>query len=345
MSAAGVKIGLTAVVVGLLLWWQWDHWGPLDEMKPVKVLLEIDQLGETLRQYREARQEFPPCLAEADEQTRQVRFLKHLERAFPNAHYGRTSADFARLQTQIAQGLGDGSPGYNFQSPAGGELRPIDIGTLDAAEALPFWLAGFPTPIDSTTKRPAAQRKLFGFHRDSDAPLKRGRAATDESHYRSEPLFEFEAERLTDHDGDGWLEFTWRRPFPEERIAPYVYFDGDAYGATTARAELLGTVRYPADGPLLKTWGCAIPYLTKFDPARPSEAQWGNAASFQIVAPGVDNEYGPREADLAERRLVDIEAGRTSVISADGTIRPTAPLFAAEKDNVTNLHDATIDGR
>ena len=84
----------------------------------------------------------------------------------------------------------------------------LDPDTMDAEEALVFWLGGMPDPNDP--KRPA------GFSRHAERPF--GPSAP-----RTGPLFEFDPRRLVDADGDGWLEYRSR----------------DRYGATQPKVYRL----------------------------------------------------------------------------------------------------------
>ena len=122
-------------------------------------------------------------------------------------------------------------------SAAGAAAPPAG---LDAAEALVFWLQGFgPDPSN---------------------PLETGNRRS---------YFEFDRMRLRDDDGDGYPEY-----FPEDGLAPFVYFHHDAYGSAqfTPAVDVGGTARaYYSDE---------------------SGEDFVNPEGFQILSSGRDNHYG-----------------------------------------------------
>lgn len=68
----------------------------------------------------------------------------------------------------------------------------LDIDKMDGGEALVFWLGGLPSGGPNS--------KPCGFNQNPVAPFAFGPQM-------SAPLFEFDPKRLTDDDGDGWLEY------------------------------------------------------------------------------------------------------------------------------------------
>jgi hypothetical protein len=82
----------------------------------------------------------------------------------------------------------------------------LDPETMGAEEALVFWLGGMPDP-----KGP---RRLAGFSEDGKRPFGPGGP-------RTLPLFEFDPNRLTDADRDGWPEY--RAPDRYGSTRPKVY--------------------------------------------------------------------------------------------------------------------------
>ncbi|HWA97988.1 MAG TPA: hypothetical protein VG713_05825, partial [Pirellulales bacterium] len=64
--------------------------------------------------------------------------------------------------------LGGGSYAYNYRTSSG-SVAPLAIETLDQAEAIVFWLAGFPSPVNGSGTM-VASRKTVGFNNDPTNP-------------------------------------------------------------------------------------------------------------------------------------------------------------------------------
>ncbi len=124
---------------------------------------------------------------------------------------------------------------------------------LDPAEALVFWLSQV--------------------YKDSSRPLTS--SSTSRVSY-----FDFRPERLKDLDGDGFNEY-----YPAGiETAPYVYF----HNATYASAVYPNATTY-AGHTGLTTIGEARPYGAKVVGAT---FHWQNPTKFQIIAAGLDAEFG-----------------------------------------------------
>lgn len=283
--------------------------------------------------YKQTRIQYPPCMAEENLETRKLRFLRHLAMAYTNCNYGSDAAAFDKLNRQVQQEWS-----YNFLGK-NGRLQPLDLERLDAAEALVFWLGGFPIPLVPDTKQPIANRRLFGFHRDEDDPFKRD-AKFEKSaplQFRTDPLFSFDETRLTDHDHDGWWEFVPYGVRDGETPPPYVYFDGGAYVPEKTDPTLLGTCLYPRDAELAGRWGTATPIAKFFDPQQKAII-WNNESGIQIICAGLDFRYGPTRANSPPpmRRIVTWpEPKRTFLAQED--FRRAREYDESELDNLTNL--------
>lgn len=306
--------------------------------RATKVIVEIGQLQTAMQSYKEKHDQFPPCLADARVKDRKLRFMRHFKKAFENSAYGTSEQAFDRLNAQIQNGLKE-YQAYNFKD-AKGTIRPLDLGTLDAAESLVFWLGGFPTPYDPQTKASIANRRIFGFHHDADDPIRRDAAGTeglDPLRYRSEPFYQFDETRLSDVDDDGWFEYL---PFPQVEgaiVAPFVYFDAVCYVDSGAK-QLLATVRYPADAVLAKRFRFAVPYAVSFAPSMDA-VMWHNPESFQIICGGLDGVYDVEPLPGFDRRIVVLPAGNVYRLP-----RPLVEAMSVEEsDNLTNISPNTID--
>lgn len=95
--------------------------------------------------------------------------------------------------------------------------RGFDIASMDEREGLVFWLGGIPVR--------AGQREIAGF------PFRPGRDFSEDTRLWKRG-YPFEADRLLDSDGDGWLEYVG----PPDREGVFVLVDGKArYARATER--------------------------------------------------------------------------------------------------------------
>ncbi|MBL9085279.1 MAG: hypothetical protein JNK76_25965 [Planctomycetales bacterium] len=306
--------------------------------KPTRVIVEIGQLHTTFQAYKERAEAYPPCLADVDPVERKLRFMKHLAAAYPNAEFEESTSAFDRLNDQVQNGQ-DGGQGYNFVSATGGQAFPLDLNRLDAAEAIVFWLGGFPTPVRTTSLLPVANRRIFGFHRDADAPFRRDALAAeglDALRYRTEPMYQFDETRLVDYDGDGWWEYASHSLRGDDLVPPIVYFDSETYVTSSKHADNVGLIRYPNGGSLGSRWGCAAPYLKTFDPQNPLAATWINPEGFQLQTGGDDQKYSlPMALHRSERRVLTFPDGE-KFGSLDGKPFERLEVDAEEQDNLSN---------
>lgn len=283
--------------------------GPLAAARRAKILVEIGQLKQAVGAYKEARGEYPPCLADylsgSDSQdalssAAQKRFIMHLRYAFPRFapdpnNPGNPGKQFQTLNTIINN---NANYRYNYLDSSGSPV-PLNLYSLDAAEALVFWLGGFPTPYNSNGL-PLTSRKLCGFNLNPTDPFLLN-AANMEG--RSKPLFDFAEGRLTDLDSDGWLEYV-----PRETDPPYVYFDSATYSQPALQAN--GNVSFGNPGFRAYPWtsnglprlaiapGTVVPLARKLlNAGQPIPVnyqlgvQWMEASGFQILCAGLDQVY------------------------------------------------------
>lgn len=309
---------------------------------PHRPYVEINQMHEAIQGYKEKHLSFPPCMAEDDLAVRKTRFMQHLTYAHPYSEYGTGEEAFDRLNEKIRTEWNN-----NFRR-RGGTLAPLDLERLDAAESLVFWLGGFPSPYDSTTRQPIHSRKVIGFHKSMKDPFRQD-VTTRETAVKSlefrtiADTFRFDESRLVDNDDDGWLEYA---PFPgdePELRAPFVYFDSATYLPTTKHRQSLGGCFFPHDPKLAAAWGTAVPYALAYDPQSPEKSTWANPISFQIVSAGIDGKYGPvgDGQSLPPRRIVVYEQTPKTFTESDGFQQPRK-IDVNEADNLTNLSTKPI---
>jgi hypothetical protein len=301
--------------------------------------VELGQLTTAIQAYYEKSQDYPPCLAVANHADRKVRFMRHVQIAFPNSGYGTSSKQFDVIRDNLMTGTGVTSQPYNYKNAAG-DFKPLDLETLDAAEVIVFWLGGFPTPINPQSHNSIANRRIFGFHRDADAPFRRDALRAeglDPLRYRTDPMYQFDETRLVDHDDDGWLEYL---PFPQQGaavVAPYVYFDAATYSWADLSPEGLEAVGYPKNKDLANAWGVARPLFEAFNPNDAKKTAWGNPKTFQIVVGGFDGRYGPELLqNRSEVRVLSVSP-TTAFGSLDGKPFQRAALDESEENNFHNV--------
>jgi hypothetical protein len=273
--------------------------------KRASILSEIGQLDMALGDYKTKANSFPPCMGDVNVNSRQSRFYTHVIRAFPRYVSVRSYRD---MQVQIVT---------NFQGAYGSYY---DLDMMDQAEALVFWLGGFPTPRSggSATGSLLGSSKLFGFCTSPTQPffdqptmpmgVFTAKGTTSASTVlnpvdRTPPGFQFDEGRLVDQDGDGWLEYipvgiippgTILTPGSPSPFAPYVYFDADLYVQQTTASATVTYKTYPgaAAGPNVPTWGLAMPYAGAAPTSATSQLTWINPRKFQIISAGMDNYFG-----------------------------------------------------
>jgi hypothetical protein len=317
--------------------------------------MEIDQLHNAMRAYKEKASQYPPSLSDANVSDRKVRFMRHLQIAFSNSNYGVTSAHFDNLRENLRtpDKLGTASQAYTYRDAAG-SVQLLDLNTLDQAEALVFWLSGFPTPCN-TAGFPVAQVRSYGFNLDKDNPMRRDSLAaesTEPMRFRSFQQMEFKQDRLADNDNDGWLEYLPQAHKEGTLAAPFVYFDAPTYVASTTPEgqpfDIVNLLGYPRQGDteaakLAAAWGLAVPMAQQYDVTGAKPMLWRNPQNFQIVAPGRDGEYSAGEtSDLATAMRFSIYPTGETYSKADNYKTPST-YSRPELDNLNNLGTVTLD--
>jgi hypothetical protein len=297
------------------------------------IVSEIDQLHNAFQAYKEKHLVYPPCLGESDPDVRKRQFMEHVRKVYPYSAYGVRAVDFDNLATYI-------SANYKVSTDEG--TVSLDLHSLDPAEALVFWLGGFPTPIATGTGggAPIAPSRLFGFNKDSDSPLTRSVAqeGTEPLATRTESTFKFVQDRLVDNDDDGWWEYLTPPVSSEEMFTPFVYFDSATYQRSSTSPDLLGTVLYPTDPTLVAAYGTIVPFAETYDPAN-KLAFWKNSDSFQIVCGGYDGKFS---APATGARIELFPGGKT--YRGPTFVGPAVDCDEEELDNLTNLARTTLSG-
>ena len=295
--------------------------------KNAQVQLEIDQIAAKIADYRSENGNYPPSFALTDDTStsgvveNEALVMRHVAQRWPrylrdpNADGTFDFLDFeedVRLATDPATQMN-------------GLAAPLEVDNLDQAEAIVFWLAGFPS---LTT-----EIRTVGFSLNELNPFE-GPEAQPQRTTRS---FEFDPDRLEDRDGDGWWEYIPDATAATGDMPPYVYFDSTSYNASDPAEENLAS--YPSElsgairGPAATTiWGVCWPLLREDHPlASGGLPNWYNSDKFQIIYCGLDGAYS---ASGASRPYPPSDT--TEMVYPDG------PFQDEELDNLSNMGEGTF---
>ena len=334
----GILVGLTAATLG-----------------PARVAArngainaEIKQLDMDLQNYKNEFGELPPTFIDiniveetGDDSAFQGRqddarnaVIRHLRKAFPRYVPGeirRRTGAFPPVLDPNPDGLRDNldGTGDDYDGFANDVYyaynRTIDPRLFDPASALVFWLGGLPEQVPAV----GGQWIPAGFHSDPQMPFK-----TDTP--RKEPLFKFKAERVVLQEthysipGDNTSPPTSRylRYYPDKVEAPYVYFRARRRNAPAGQPWQYGYVEPPADpnGVVIQNafyhaiigedLGICVPYKDSV-PTPSGALQWRNQETYQIIAAGLDGEFGTMPAINSNDGLPIFRVSKTGVNFSD----------------------------
>jgi prepilin-type N-terminal cleavage/methylation domain-containing protein len=299
------------------------------------IQVEMGQIAAAIESAKVKWGAYPPCMGSITSgevsgslMDRGNRFDTYARKAFP-----RSKITYSDLKSN----MGKDPFAYTYRNSAGG-TGTLSIQYIDQAEAIVFWLGGFPSPI-SSNGQPLASRKLIGFNTNPSNPFQltvtpNGPVVDG----RTPPLYDFMDDRLVDTDNDGWLEYV-----PRNTEAPYVYFDAALYTNLSKLTDTCPFNMYPTLGSnapqnggtsaQLITFGCIGPFLAS-DPTGGDTLQWANPKSFQLLSAGLDSSYGPQV-----KHIGSFPSG--GVYSGNG-FATRGYLSSAEEDNLTNFSDVSL---
>lgn len=322
----GILVGLLSLAVGQAL----------SRAKVTRIKVELDQLSTAMDRFAADHGGYPPNSknfalsgAAADREARLMRFLR---KAFP-----RWVGDYSTLQTLLLEATE--SPNLPAATPP--HPPQADIENLDQAELLVFFLGGIPVRREDSAGEVGFE--LTGFAADPQNPFRHADinikpagnqyAAITQ---RTTLYFEFDVRRLVDRDRDGWPEYVPQGTAPTGEMPPFVYFGSQSYQDFPIYPSPL------TQSQAFAAWGLAVPYTSRFDPNNNYNDpvnQWGqwqmefvNPKKFQIVAAGVDGQYGINTVQQLNdaRNLVRIFPSGENYSDFD-------------LDNLTNFTDATLE--
>ncbi|HUT94989.1 MAG TPA: prepilin-type N-terminal cleavage/methylation domain-containing protein [Thermoguttaceae bacterium] len=321
-----VEMLVVIVIIGILVGLTAAALGPARRAaRNAAVNAEIKQLDMDLQNYRNEFGELPPTFIDVNIVVEQPSnplgptlqadarnaVIRHLRKAFPRyvpgQIRGRTGA-FPPNTNPNPDGLpdnldGTGGPYDGFANDVWYAYnRTIDPRLFDPASALVFWLGGLPEQVPAV----GGQWIPAGFHSDPQMPFKPGTP-------RKQPLFEFKAERIVleeMHYSIPWDNASppttrYLRYYPDKVEAPYVYFKARRRGANWQYGAELDAKPNPTYVPYayfhslvadnLDTMNICVAYR---DPQSPPF--WRNYDTYQIIAAGLDGQFGktpPKDAN------------------------------------------------
>ena len=313
---------------------------------------EVAQLAAAVQSYAQSHgNQYPPDMGArpsiAGVKDRGTRIIEHMRYAYTRAATNGNYTAYSTMRNFVMT---------NYKVPVAGTTagKQLDLETLDQAEALVFWIGGFPTPVDSDGV-PVIGNKLFGFHKDPSQPFRIDKPTGTQPasiwlQHRTKSDYDFDETRLVDSDEDGWWEYIPKGVSPASNglVPPYVYFDAATYNTLSTVKSPLSYSGYPiASGSgsspnsagLIASWGTAVPYAMKVPSATGNSViSWCAPNSFQIICAGTDACYG----DMGSAAVrIPISPGRACY--RGGGFSNVGGYGDNELDNITNFSDGTLE--
>lgn len=330
-----------------------------------KIVTEISNLDMAMQNYKNQYTDYPPSMAVSAavaSTTRSSLFERALRQRFP-----RYTGNYATLNAALT----NTSTGWKVVMSSSATPKPINLDLLDPAEAIVFWLAGLPTPVSAAS---TSSSRLFGFSPNPTNPFD----MTTPQNSRQQPLFQFDETRLTDVDGDGWLEYAPAVTTNNKLgVPPYVYFDSNSYtyndssnnqyfacypgsGSSLAAGDVNASqplsMSTASGAALLAELGFITPYATALyktaDAPAPAYVgnvkSWWNPKKFQIISCGLDAEYGGSQYDPIPpippaRVIISPAINSVPVVPQTSSQGTVLNLTQGDNDNLTNFTDSTIE--
>ncbi|MBS0210378.1 MAG: type II secretion system protein [Planctomycetes bacterium] len=318
------------------------------------VIVELEGISQSLEKYRTENKLYPPCMGANPDATitgaalqmglkgRETMFDLHIRSRWTRA----TQINYNTLQQYLT--IGAAPYNYNYKSPSGGTAK-LNLNTMDQAEALVFWLGGFPSPVDASGV-PYSSNRLIGFHRDDRNPFRLNvkpatPSALVENRSPAGEYFLFDQTRLQDVDGDGWLEYRPAMTQGDGTAAapPIVYFDSGTYSTTRSQSGLVTFTSYPplgnqhpfspALGGLAAQWGIAMPYAVEVESN--GAIIWQRSQSYQLIAAGFDGCYSKPAA--SKLYIPEFPSGEQFNSAGSGGFTQQGFVDAEGEDNLTSF--------
>lgn len=323
--------------------------GAVRSAKDATVTAEINMLATGQAAYKSMRGHYPPskiALCETGDYSAATWLDLAPELApFREESRRRLNAAFPRVVLStipLEEPLPVRGGGYDFDGD--GKINPVPV-LLTGDECLVFFLGGLPAPH-------AGGFGTQGFAKSQTQPFIGDSVELN----RDKPLFEFQAGRLVDLDGDGFPSYVDPLGSGTGRRA-YAYFsayngsgydpddcnlDGEPVGAfATYRGLVVSPGPNPyTSGPSLPV---AEPYATGgLKPPPIPNSRWHKPDTYQIVSAGRDGVYGPGGWWVAEDVIEKLPYPAIGTVQAGGPAQPSTVRNDSEGDNLTNFAKGTL---
>jgi hypothetical protein len=257
ITIIAILAGLITVAAANAMW----------RMKQARIKVEVDQMDAAMKAFKQQYGAYPPCdLRVGDDSTSNPQLRAFLARAFPR--YAKTNTN------QLDDDL----------MAAG-----VDTANFNPARALVYWLGGLSPDVTNPFTGGGTRTPLFGFDKT------RLIIAADDG------AGQIGGEVANDATKPGNKVYV---PQGGQNV-PYVYYDYRSYtfGAATDPQPQKPTP-WPASTPTMSPWlvalspGSPTPYahdivtLGSIQTTPPTQDNWANPDSFQIISAGQDGKYG-----------------------------------------------------
>lgn len=290
------------------------------------------------------------------------RSLRYLQKFFPKALLVRSGGSYFAPWDQNNDGTEDYWPDFN-----GNGVQDPGVIYLEGHECLVFFLGGIPQPTGPAGGSGGSVFQpgdgMVGFGKDPRYPFKYstliGAGGTNlmATGNRTQPMYEFQANRLVDDDGDGIPGYVdaFQNPNGRRFFAYFSSYGTDSYDPNDINLNPTDATYPEVDGlqqPLMMPFHVNYPLASQptvspspnpytSGEAVPSNAtksaQFINPKSYQILSPGADGIYG-----LGGRYDVSTTGQRlpsdvTTSLGFSGDAR------TVESDNVTNFSQGSLE--
>jgi prepilin-type N-terminal cleavage/methylation domain-containing protein len=275
-----VVISIIAILAGMLL----PVIGAVRRRGQVTAtVLEIQNLKNAIEQYKHKFGDYPP------DGSNRVVFQRHIRIAFPRI----APQEIANLNSLIV----------DSHNPA--------VTTLDAAEALVFFLGGFsddPRFPFTAKGGPLTGNRSLGLFEFDPARLSIDSTTINIGTTSNPIIVSLSTDETALHNQASAERDIFPVYFPKSSDVPFVYFDSRTYmprSIYTYNGYAVAPVQYPPaewcagnphKHPVTAITGIARPY--RGDEARQATAadaypyKWVNSNTFQIIAAGLNNDFG-----------------------------------------------------
>ena len=318
--------------------------GALKKARQTRIKVEMDQISAGLQTFKDKYISYPPNCQVDDESGNsnpidEAQVLTDLKRQIKQVSTRSAEPDYL-LRALVGLATADSANTGNLK------------GGMSSGESLVFWLGGF----SDDPKYPISGEGGPSYRIDN---LGGGVTAVQADPIESRKwIYPFEVTRLRprtsdnffDPTGDRFIEYkfningvtqTRRINFwqyvPAQSERPFLYFDTSRHPAgVRSGSDLLGTYDPPAATALNPNALEVYAIKTRSESAADSSPiQFANKDKFQILHPGLDEEWGEEEFKKMAPRYVN------SINAQDYLLYPDGPFTGEVADTIVNFSDNT----